>query len=234
MRLVLVVAAERRELVGILRILGKRAKVQLPIDFAEEGERESSRFLLIANGAGPSLPAKAVDAASQHRAFDAIVSTGFCGGLDPSLQVGDIVVADRVDAVEQNAAYPALAPSCAAGYRRGVVVSQDKIAQTIEEKRQLRARGAAAVEMEAAAVAERANRAGLPFFCVRVVSDTADQGFLFDLNTMRDADGRFQTSRILGAALASPMRLVPQLFRLQQQSSLAARNLGDFFADCRF
>ena len=47
MRLVLVVAAERRELVGILRILGKRAKVQLPIDFAEEGERESSRFLLI-------------------------------------------------------------------------------------------------------------------------------------------------------------------------------------------
>jgi hypothetical protein len=88
--------------------------------------------------------------------------------------------------------------------------------------------------MEAAAVAERANRAGLPFFCVRVVSDAADQDILFDLNAMRDAEGRFQTRRILGAAMANPIRLVPQLFRLQRQSWLAARSLGDFFADCRF
>lgn len=230
------VAAERRELSGILRLLGKRAKVHLPIDFAEEGEREGRKFLLVANGAGPNLAGRAADLASSFTSFDAMVSTGFCGALDPGLRAGEIVVADCVQAGER--CFPAAVPSCisaiSTNFRRGAVVSQDRIAQTIEEKRQLRSSGAAAVEMEAAAVAERAGRAGVPFFCVRAVSDTAQEGFDLDFNAMRDAQGRFRVSRILLAALARPFRLIPQLVRLQRQSALAARNLGDFFADCRF
>ena len=51
----------------------------------------------------------------------------------------------------------------------------DHVAQTADEKRRLRAGGASAVEMEAGGVAERARARDVPFYCVRVVTDLADE-----------------------------------------------------------
>ncbi len=60
----------------------------------------------------------------------------------------------------------------------GVVLSQDRIAGNLEEKQELFAKtGARAVEMEAAGVAARSKRAGLPFHCIKVISDGATESF---------------------------------------------------------
>jgi hypothetical protein len=98
----------------------------------------------------------------------------------------------------------------------------------------LYAAGAVAVEMEAAAVAGRAKEWRMPFYCVRAVSDLALEGFALDLNEMRDEEGRFSRSRIVLRALTSPLRLFPELLRLNRNSGRAARALGDFFANCSF
>ena len=117
----LIVAAETREIAGIRKQAG-------------------GRWLLAANGPG----ALAGQALRDKTNVEGIVSTGFCGALDPTLRIGDIVVSSA----EVSSPRPFL---------RGEIVSVDRVAVTSAEKRALRERtGAAAVEMEAAGVAARA------------------------------------------------------------------------------
>jgi hypothetical protein len=108
------------------------------------------------------------------------------------------------------------------------------VIQTVQEKKRLRALGASAVEMEALAVGHRAAQWGVPFYCVRCITDLAEEGFHLDFNAARAEDGRLLTSRIVWAAARRPATLVPELYRLYRRSRLAARTLGDFLADCRF
>jgi adenosylhomocysteine nucleosidase len=160
--------------------------------------------------------------------MDAVVSTGWCGALDPALRVGDIVVATAVNEFET------VTPVTNRNFTLGKVVSIDRVAGTIEEKSRLLASGAIAVEMEAAALAEAAAGRNLPFYCVRAVSDTARDEFALDFNAVRGEDGQFRMTGILGQALCRPMAIVPELFRLQRNTEIASKALGEFFADCSF
>jgi hypothetical protein len=87
--------------------------------------------------------------------------------------------------------------------------------------------------MEASAVAAQAAEHNLPFYCIRVVSDTAGESLPLDFNQMRDASGRFSTAKILTAALRRPS-VFPGLIELNKRSKAAAQALGDFLADTRF
>lgn len=232
MRTVLVVAAERRELRGILWRCGRVRKLSWPVRFARSAELNGQRLLLVAHGPGRRLVSEAVDVALREQPADAVVSTGFCGALDSSLEVGEVFVATRVD--NGCATWEAAQPATGQPFRTGTLVSTDHVVATAAEKQRLNAGGAAAVEMEAAAVAYRAGRDGLPFYCVRAVLDRATEGFTLDFNELRSPDGRFSRPRILRAALARPWAAVPQLLRLERQGRLAAKALGEFLADCRF
>ena len=70
----------------------------------------------------------------------------------------------------------------------------DRVVSTAAEKALL-AKGADAVDMEAAAVAEMASARNLPFYAVRVVTDTWDENFPLDFNRMRSANGHFSRAR---------------------------------------
>ena len=98
----------------------------------------------------------------------------------------------------------------------------------------MRATGAWAVEMEAAGVAERAALWGLPIYCVRAVTDLADESFGVDFNAALRSDGRFDTMRVLAGAMRSPVKLFPELIRLRGRCQTAAKALGEFIAGCRF
>jgi hypothetical protein len=90
------------------------------------------------------------------------------------------------------------------------------------------------VEMEAAAVAERAEAHGTAFSCVRSVTDLAGEDLENDFNSALRPDGRFATIQVLTGALRQPAVRLPELLRLRNRCALAAMSLGDFFADCRF
>jgi hypothetical protein len=92
--------------------------------------------------------------------------------------------------------------------------------------------GALAVEMEAAGVLARTKRAELPFYCIKVVSDRADEGFGFDLNGLRTIEGRISRGKIGIHALSHPS-VLPELFRLKRRSERAAKALGEFLVSCR-
>jgi adenosylhomocysteine nucleosidase len=224
----LLVAAERREFDGFAKRLGGVSKLQWPdAKFAVEGRWRGDRWWLVANGPGPESVDRALGNLTNHlgeeNKVDGIVSTGYCGALDPALRLGDIVVS------------PETHVACERPYRRGLIHSIDRVAVTVEEKRALRTQtGADAVEMEAAAVQKHAEALGIPFSCIRVVSDTAHRDLPLDFNRYRIGSGDFSRTRIALAALARPFTALPRLIAFARESERASEALGDFLADCRF
>src|SRR4029079_7467307 len=167
---ILYVASEAVELEPMAPLLTGVRKLKWPLAYAYEGVLEGRRLLLAANGAGPKLATRAVEVAiraitsaelSSSR-LDAVVSTGFCGGLDPSLREGQIVVGSEILDWTNKERYDCVQITGGGVCCSGLVVSQDRIAIDGEEKRALRdGVGGLAVEMEAAAVAARVKRARL-------------------------------------------------------------------------
>ncbi len=231
---ILVVAAEAREVGGLLARCGRVQRLRWRVDFARRAECNGRQFLIVANGAGAIRAADAFDVATGQGRVDRVVSAGTCGALDPVLKPGDIFVASKVEAPEPVACFTLEGPASTRAHATGTLASVNHVVRTVAEKRTLRASGAGAVEMEAAGVAARASLAGIPFYCVRVVLDTADEGFSIDFEAARGSDGSLRTSRILGSALGRPWTRIPELFGLYWRSRVAARSLGDFLADCRF
>src|SRR5262249_4744479 len=155
-------------------------------------EWNGDRYIFVANGPGADLVEKALE---KRIEVNGIISTGFCGALDPNLSVGDIVRS---------------------------VTSDDRVVVTAAEKKAMREkRGAAAIDMESAAIAGKAAAWGVPFQCVRAVSDTAEENMPLDFNLYRDSAGRFSRPRIAMAALARPFTRVPALLRLERNCRIA-------------
>ena len=197
----LLVAAERREFDGLVKRMGKLKELDWPVEFAVESQFRGDRWLMIANGPGREAVEQALE---KKLEVTGIVSTGFCGALDPALRIGDIV--------------------------EGSLVCADRVAVTAAEKAALRRQtGASAVDMESAAVAETARQWNVPFRSVRAVSDIAAEDMPLDFNLYRDARGQFSRSRIAFAALKKPFTAIPALMRLDRNCRIAADSLGEFF-----
>ena len=160
MRTVLLVAAEPREFDGLLARCGGVEKPRWPVQWRQDRRAERAAPLHVANGAGPRRAAQAIGAAREAKTPDAIVSFGFCGALEPGLEVGDIFAGTSVRTNER--CFPLEQPHTRTAFHSGVVVSVNRVAQTAEEKRGLRASGASVVEMEAAGVLEAAEGRGPP------------------------------------------------------------------------
>jgi adenosylhomocysteine nucleosidase len=186
---------------------------------------------LAANGAGWNRAAQALEAACAVFEPDAVVSTGFCGALDPALGIASVVVGSCVRGA---GAFPCRPVSAALPHAQGVVFSVDHVVQTAAEKQALRSQGGSVVEMEAAAVAARAEARGLPFYCVRAVTDLAGEDLANDFNGALRADGHFDTMRIFRHSLSRPVARLGELSRLRGNCLRAAQTLGEFFADCQF
>jgi adenosylhomocysteine nucleosidase len=113
---------------------------------------------------------------------------GVSGGLDPGLGIGDLVFADAVfmerdDGIslvwKRDGRNSDVAFSCSdtkdVTVRWGPIVTVKQAVLNAAGKQALFDRtGIMAVDMETAAVAGVANRAGLPFFGIRAICDTAD------------------------------------------------------------
>jgi len=224
---ILMVAAEAREFKGLLPYCRHVRPLAARVHWAREADLGGRSLTLVANGAGAERAAAAAGVLGRP---EAIVSTGFCGALDSSLAIGDVFTACEVEGLGRR--FRACVP---AGTRAsGRLITLDHVAQTAGEKAALRASGAAAVDMEAAGPARVAENLAVPFFCVRSVTDLADESLHNDFNGALRGDGHFDTIHLLRVAASSPAAMLPELIRLGRRVRVAARSLGEFLADCRF
>jgi len=155
----------------------------------------------------------------------ALLSFGLCGGLDPALRAGALLVPAVVlaDGVRHEADR-ALAARFG-GTAPAVLLGEGEIAATAAQKRALHAAtGAAAIDLESGPVARVAAAAGLPFAVVRAVCDPADRDLPPAALVALDAQGAIGMLAVLRSVLAQP-RQVPALIGLAGQAAEARRSL---------
>ena len=165
--------------------------------------------VLVRSGVGKVMSAMSVAVLADHFAVDALINTGSAGALAPDLEIGDVVVADKL-------AYHDV-DLTAFGYAFGQMSEQplyfesektfitafEKVLEQFQIKSKVGLITSSdsfmagkdrtdfvkehfpeveAVEMEGAAVAQAASAANLPFVVVRAMSDTAahDANLTFD------------------------------------------------------
>lgn len=159
-----------------------------------------------------------------------VLSAGFAGALRDDLRVGDVVLATEV-ADPGGHRWPTTWPGDLPPgewhppLHRGRLLGGSKLVAVPEEKRALGQTNAAlAVDMESATVARLCTRAGVPFGCVRAISDETATALSPRLVSLLSA-GRVSPLGTAGAVIRQP-GLVPQLWRLARHTRLAAGQLG--------
>jgi len=109
----------------------------------------------------------------------AIVSAGLCGGLDPALKSGDLILGERVVSAKGDIVIADKRLSAAADKfspRHVAIFGSDEIVDSVEKKKALFQRYAAeTVDMESHGAARAAAKANIPFIAIRVVADGFDR-----------------------------------------------------------
>ncbi|WP_118986795.1 5'-methylthioadenosine/S-adenosylhomocysteine nucleosidase [Photorhabdus sp. CRCIA-P01] len=166
------------------------------------GKLNGVEIALLKSGIGKVSAAIGTTLLLEHCQPDVIINTGSAGGLDPKLQIGDIVVSSEVryhDADVTAFGYkpgqmaqcpPAfladdplidLAEKCIHSLNlnavRGLICSGDAFINGAEPLARIRATfpQVTAVEMEAAAIGHVCHQYNTPFVVVRAISDVADK-----------------------------------------------------------
>jgi adenosylhomocysteine nucleosidase len=193
--------------------------------------------LVAQTGVGPERTARALDwLLGKPRLVNVpyrpklVLSAGFAGALQPGLLVGDLVLATEV--VDENGkAWPCTWPATELRgrweppLRRGRLLTAAKIIEAPAVKRALGQKfDALAVDMESAAVAERCSREGVPFGCLRTVSDDVDTALSPRLAALLTGGG-VSPWRVATGVLRSP-GLAGELWRLAKHTRFAAGQLG--------
>lgn len=168
-----------------------------------------------------------------HPGIVGIASFGLCGGLDPVLPPGTLVVASRVqDAAGGGRAWipdPDWSRRLLAALpqaRHLPLAGSDRPLATAAAKARLRAEtGAAAVDMESHRVARVAARHGLPFIVLRAVADPALRCLPRAALAGRREDGSLAPAAVLGALLRHTGEL-PALLRVAADAAAARRALA--------
>ncbi|EPY99816.1 5'-methylthioadenosine/S-adenosylhomocysteine nucleosidase [Mannheimia haemolytica] len=167
-----------------------------------EGKINNTRVALLQSGIGKVAAAIGTTLLIQLTQPDMIINTGSAGGLDPDLNVGDILISTEVRYHDVDVTafgyeigqLPANPPTFSpneqlvelaqkeakkAGYNvvSGLICSGDAFINGNDKINQIRQNfpNVVAVEMEAAAIAQVCHGFNLPFVIVRAVSDVADK-----------------------------------------------------------
>ncbi len=186
------------------------------------GQSPAGPLLLVQSGMGAQAALRALDWALQRRPGRVVVA-GFCGGLDERLEVGALLQPDEV-CDEHGTTWP-VPPAPRIGLA-GRLVSVDRPVLGAAGRQALRGgSGAAAVDLEAAAAVGLLRQRGIPFACLKAVSDDVRHGLPEDLAAALDGE-RVRPGRLLRAVVVRP-GLLAELWRLARDSRLAARRLAD-------
>ncbi len=193
--------------------------------------------LVLETGMGPEATERALGWALNSPSLGGVpyrpglvLSAGFSGALQPDRQVGDLILATEV-VDGRGSAWPATWPADLGPgewrppLHRGRLLSLAEMVADAAGKRRLGTEHqAVAVDMETAVVARLCQRAGVPFGCLRAISDDDDTALSPQLAGVLRG-GRVSPWR-LAAAVARRPALVGELWRLAWDTRRAARQLA--------
>lgn len=180
--------------------------------------------------------------ASQWLIAEGVVAlgvSGVSGGLDPKLEPGDLVLADSV--IQENGTtckqvwkgdsefveivYAALIAREIPTYRGSIITVQKPVLLARHKQSLFAKTNALAADMESAAAATVANNAGLPFFALRTVCDTATRTIPIEIFDCLNQAGRVRPLHLFRMLLLRAT-LVSDLLRTKRDFTTALDSLG--------
>ncbi len=148
-----------------------------------------------------------------------IVSSGFAGGLNPSLTKGTVLFESETSFFPPQSLGPL-------SLTKGTFHSAEKVATTIEEKSALwQSTQCDAIEMESFAIKAIADSEGIPFLSLRVISDSAEEPLPLDFNQIMTPRMRISFPKLAWHLMKRP-QLIPRLLRFNQSVKYAAYQLA--------
>jgi adenosylhomocysteine nucleosidase len=223
---------------GVVAALAAEARTLGPTVRRGDGLLATRDGTLVAVSGMGSRAAAVAAAALVDAGATALVSWGMAGGLDPALPAGAIclpaVVISRSDQADVGTVSFGTDPHwreivTAAIARRRIVVGGKLLTHPVAiedvagKAAAFRETGAAAVDMESAAVAEVAVSRGLQFIAVRVIVDTASDT-LPEAVLAASGGGQVRMPRLLQGLLRHPGDIAP-LLRLARRYRAATHAL---------
>jgi adenosylhomocysteine nucleosidase len=193
---------------GFVTGLRAEARLAAPLGFAEPGG---------------GLPAGAAAAAERLLAqgASALISFGVCGGLDPALRPGALVVPRAVLSRHGRHRTDAALSAALGGWSADLLFAGDAAAvDPAAKSKYLAASGAAAIDLESGAVAAVATRNNIPFAVLRAVCDPAEAGLPPAALAALDAAGAVSVWAVAASLLRQPGQL-PSLIALGRAAGAA-------------
>jgi hypothetical protein len=159
-----------------------------------------------------------------------ILAAGFAGAIQANLKVGDVLLATEVIDANGNS-WPTTWPGdLPAGdwnppLHRGRLLTVPRLVGTPAEKEELgRTHAALGIDMESVVVARLCSCSGIPFGCVRAISDDVQTALSPRLVSLLSG-GRVSPLRLL-TGLATTPGMMLELGRMAKQTRLASNQLG--------
>jgi adenosylhomocysteine nucleosidase len=179
----------------------------------------------LAIGGGTSSGAEAAAQCLVSDGAGALVSFGLAGGLDPTLPPGSVIVPFAViDGARRYSSDPQVS-NLLGGTTPHLLLGASAIAATSAEKARLYSEtGAAAIDLESAAVARVAATHGIPFAVLRAICDPASRALPSAALTALDGRGAIAIGRVLASIAAHPTQ-IPTLLALASDATTARRAL---------
>lgn len=200
MKIAVIGAMEEEVIILRNQLENKKTEIIANSEFSS-GTYGGKDVVLLKSGIGKVNAAMSTTILIERYHPDLIINTGSAGGLNPELNVGDLVISDDVchhdvDATVFGYAYGQV-PQMPAAYqaderliqvaeeaarslegiqvKKGLIASGDSFMSDPDRVQMVAEKfpGLQAVEMEAAAIAQVAYQYGLPFVIIRALSDIA-------------------------------------------------------------
>jgi adenosylhomocysteine nucleosidase len=182
---------------------------------------ERNNVIVVSGGIGMQCAHDAADTLMTFRQPSVLISAGLAGSLQESLTVGTVMFPTKVLRAEDQQTF-----TIEGG--EGTLVTVGSVTSVAEKSELASKYSAAAVDMEAAAVAEVAQARGVRFVAVKTISDELD----FELPPMGryiGPNGEFHTARFAVHAALRPA-MWPTLARLRRNSEIAIKALCETLA----
>jgi adenosylhomocysteine nucleosidase len=225
--MIAIVAALPEEARALGRCLRERRR--LPQGRGTIGQIGRQEVALLVTGDGARRAAEGLEQLVAAAPLRGVIGIGFAGALSEGLDSGALIVARGI--VTATGPLPPPHPGWVARARENcgaaevTIVSVPTLLVAAEQKAEARscvATGPAAADLESAAWAAAASRAGIPYLILRVVTDTADEGLPPILaKSLRD-DGSVDRIRLVRSALLRPSSIRP-LLRMAGRARRCAR-----------
>ena len=191
-------------------------------EFVQLLRRREAPVTVFHTGVGEKACRARIEPFLDTRPFDLLISSGFAGGADSSLGVGDLFLAENFSNPQLLARAQDLLVS-----RVGQLVTAPHVIQSAGERAQLmHETGAAAIDMETEWIAQACAKRKIPMLSLRVISDTAAAPLplppevLFDLERQKT-----DPLRVASHLLRHPVH-VPRLIRFARQIAAVRATLG--------